>query len=591
MAKKDFNVMPGKVDHIPIVKRKKYWQALVSGDYPKVISSLTDILAFFERIQFTSYCPEDLARVDEFVATAFNIITDPNLKISELDGRRLVACSHLFSNIVAVSSYLTTDAPLIHVLRQDSNLPKVLFLLNARNSIRLDPEIFFNIDASIATLWYNTYVLGTSNPTELMQRNLLHHLTHMDERWCAPNPKVSVLYFACTYLAPGEDRRVKGIMNKSCKAKLNIKISNNPNPKKIAIATAKWRRNHAVYKSSSPLVDQLKAKYDLTLLHLGNSLPEDLITEGFDRVGKIEFEGMNMNIPDDVINNEFAAVYFPDIGMNDESLWLSNCRLAPVQVMGYGHPATAGDNSEIDYFIGGDIEKDVADRYAEQMVLIPGLAQSPVWPSYERQNSWKSNDKVVINCVWGPDKYNYTMLKILQEVSRRATMDHVWHFYPSPGVNRYAGLLPFISDIKQTLPDCVVHFDKEYFEYMEAAEKGDFAVNSFPFGGYNTVIESLYLGLPVMTLEGDRFYNRAASYLLRKIGLGDLSHTMVEEFIDGCVHMIDATDYRLNQREKLSDIDLKSVLFEEESTHFLEAFDYILANHPIKSDKPILIGV
>ena len=382
-------------------------------------------------------------------------------------------------------------------------------------------------------------------------------------------------------------------MNTACKKKMQIKVISEPNPKKIAIITAKWHRNHAVYKSAATLVNQLRAKFDLTLVHLGPSTPKNLVTEGFEAILNAKFVDHELKLPKELLNNHFAAIYYPDIGMNDESMWMSNCRIAPVQAMGYGHPATSGNDSEIDYFIGGDCEAGVGHCYGEQMILIPGLAQAPVWPQYERKNNWEPNEELQINCVWGPDKYNYPMLSILAEISKRANRPHKWNMFPSPGIHRYAGFIPFRNSVSEILPNSFIHCDKEYYEYMEASEKGDFSVNSYPFGGFNTVIESLYLGLPVVTIEGDRYYNRAASYLLRDIDMPELSHTVAEKFIDKCVQLIDDADALIHYRDELAGLDLKTLLFkEDEKKHFLQAFEYIFANHPIeKTDNPILIGV
>jgi len=589
---KMLNLMPGKPSEgLPICKKRRYFQHLLSDNHDKVITAIGDYLCFFERHNYSDIGPDDCMALDDFVSTVFTILTDQNFKVSERGALMCASTGHLFSNLVATSSYKTTDAALLHVLRQKNNFAKLLFLYNARCSCDIPVAKLFDVNPSLASIWYTTFVLGASNPTAIIQRNLLRHLEAMDERWVPPNHKVSVLYFTTTYFAPHEDQRVKGIMNRACKEKIKLRVKNvDTDPKHIAIITAKWHRNHAVYKSASPLVDQLREKYKLSLIHLGDHRPPNLVTEGFDKVYDVMFKGTNIVLPPEVQSNDFQALYYPDIGMNDENLWMSNARVAPIQVMGYGHPATSGEDSEIDYFIGGTCEREVYDRYSEQMVLIPGLAQHPAWPQYERKNNWEPGEVVNINCIWGPDKYNYTMLAGLQKISSRCKTPHVWHFFPSPGINRYAALLPFKRDILQILPNSIVHSDKEYYEYMEAAEKHDMAVNSYPFGGYNTVIESLYLGTPIATLEGDRYYNRAASYLLREIGMDALSSTDPEHFLNIVVRMIEDADHRQALRDKLATINLREKLFYDPGTYFLQAFDYIIENHPIKSDGPIFIG-
>jgi predicted O-linked N-acetylglucosamine transferase (SPINDLY family) len=39
-----------------------------------------------------------------------------------------------------------------------------------------------------------------------------------------------------------------------------------------------------------------------------------------------------------------------------------------------------------------------------------------------------------------------------------------------------------------------------YVKYMQALESCHFSLDSYPFGGYNTVLESLWCGLPFVAL-------------------------------------------------------------------------------------------
>jgi predicted O-linked N-acetylglucosamine transferase (SPINDLY family) len=62
-------------------------------------------------------------------------------------------------------------------------------------------------------------------------------------------------------------------------------------------------------------------------------------------------------------------IYYPSIGMAIWVIAMASLRLAPIQVMTYGHPATS-NSPYIDY---GIIEADccVEDRFSEKMVTLP----------------------------------------------------------------------------------------------------------------------------------------------------------------------------------------------------------------------------
>jgi hypothetical protein len=322
-------------------------------------------------------------------------------------------------------------------------------------------------------------------------------------------------------------------------------------------------------------------------------MPKTAVTSYFDKVVHSHFlQSGEMVIPPEVRNNDFQLAYFPDIGMTDESIWMSNMRMAPIQAVGYGHPDTTGDGNEIDYFIGGDIEKDATDAYSETMVLLPGLAQEPAWPTAERKHNYKDDGIVRVNCVWGPDKYNFSLLKILEGINKRVETvtpgsKHEIHLFGSQGMNRYASLPPFIREVTKLLPNAVIHAEQEYYDYMENAEMHDFSLNSFPFGCYNVLIESLYMGLPFLTLVGSRFYNRAGMYLNQQIGMEENNFDTANDLIDKAVKLITEPAELRRQRDHLASIDLKERLFTLKGNHFLEAIEYIIANHPFKQTKII----
>lgn len=568
-----------------------------------VFDSILNVLVFFEHNHFKQYSLEAIKDINAFCAVAQAACMCEALTPTREQAVALVQYAHIFHHLVAISGFETNDAALRCTLLTERNLPKILFLQNPRCTVQVDQKKFFDADPVLATMWFNTYLLGIATPTGTLQRNIYNHLQQMDERWTPYTHQVSGTYFTCTYHNTQAARRVKGIMNRAFKKAQTWEFNNRKNEgdkPHIAIVTCRWHRNHAVYKSAGPLVEQLLGNCKLTLIWTGDpkSMPPTAVTDYFDNVWHCWFDLRGeFHIPEGMKNNDFDMVYFPDIGMSNESIWLSNQRIAPIQAMGYGHPDTAGDDSEIDYFIGGDVEKDSTDQYAETMVLIPGLGQHPAWPTYERKNNYIDDDVVRMNCVWGPDKYNYTLLTVLAEINKTVEYikkekklelpPHEIHLFASPGVNRYAALPSFIMEVKRLLPNAIIHSEQEYYDYMENAEMHDFSMNSFPFGCYNVLVESLYLGLPFVSLVGDRFYNRAGMWLNEQVGMSENNFAVPRDLINHAARLITEPDLLRAQREHLASVDLKERLFNE-NTYFKQAVDYILQNHPFTETK--LIG-
>lgn len=594
-------IMPGdSKTTLPIVNPSKIYQMFLQGKSDLVCQAIQDVLHFFELHNYKCFNVEAMQHINDFVSVTLALMANPDFRIDDKYCLPLVARGHIFANLVRMSSYGSTDSVLSHILSQQGNYAKLLFLYTSLCKTHVPVSTLFDLHPTLASMWYFTYAIpSVGHVTKTIHDNVERYLTDIDDRYTLVDHRVTPLYFACTYIndKDGADRKVKEILNRECKKlTASVKITNTPARDSICLITAKWFDNSAVYKSCSPYLEQLYKRYRLTLVHLGNVKPTNLVLEPFDKVHYIQFNKSTLNT-DPIIKNDYQLAYFADIGMNDESIWLSNMRLAPVQVTGYGHPVSTF-GGDIDYYIGGEeseVVEDAEKNYSERLVLIPGTGQHPSWPTYEAKFLEKKREEIIINCVWGPDKYNWTMMQVLAKIIQQAKTPLEFQFFCSKGVNRYQSMLPFVADVKSILGNHVrVHADKEYFDYMKEAEYGDFALNSWPFGGYNTVVEALYLGKPVITMEGGKFYNRVGACLLRKVGLDDLIVHSLDDFAELTVRMVDDKDFREKKREHLRDIDLRAVLFDtDEPTHFKDTIEYLIDNHDCLkaegSKKPIIM--
>jgi predicted O-linked N-acetylglucosamine transferase (SPINDLY family) len=156
--------------------------------------------------------------------------------------------------------------------------------------------------------------------------------------------------------------------------------------------------------------------------------------------------------------------------------------------------------------------------------------------------------------------------------------------------------LTFVEDVAQILP-------REYFEvvpaiayqdYMRLMETGAIALDSFPVGGCNSVVDSLYLRKPTVVYEGDRWYNRIGAQILRQAGLVELIATTEKDYFNLALKLILDENYRHHVGDRLKKLNFDQTLFNAtDAQYFPKAMAYLLSNHDAlqqeNSRQPIMI--
>jgi predicted O-linked N-acetylglucosamine transferase (SPINDLY family) len=81
---------------------------------------------------------------------------------------------------------------------------------------------------------------------------------------------------------------------------------------------------------------------------------------------------------------------------------------------------------------------------------------------------------------------------------------------------------------------------RELLDYFRTYERVDVALDSFPYAGGTTTCDALWMGVPVVTLVGDRPFSRSGASLLRNAGLTELITRTPDEYVRAAVEL--ATD-------------------------------------------------
>jgi protein O-GlcNAc transferase len=97
-------------------------------------------------------------------------------------------------------------------------------------------------------------------------------------------------------------------------------------------------------------------------------------------------------------------------------------------------------------------------------------------------------------------------------------------------------------------------------EYLKLIQQVDIALDPFPFVGHTTTCDSIWMGVPVVMLEGQTYASRFGGSVLVNVGLEDLIATTVDQYVDLAVRLakdLDRLDkLRAELRPRMADSPL-----------------------------------
>lgn len=250
--------------------------------------------------------------------------------------------------------------------------------------------------------------------------------------------------------------------------------------------------------------------------------------------------------------SQLDILIFTDIGMDPMTYMLAGLRLAPVQCVLVGHGTTTG-MPKIDYYISGDFEPPDADaHYRESLVRLPNLGAAQYPPPFAGdigrcRKDWNLPDDVVVfvSCANGMKHVparDEILIRILQEAPNACIV-----------------LKPYFSAQEGDI------FTKRVMDRAEKAGVGgrlfiipplgrveavlaiaDVQLDTYPYGGWTTNMEALFMGLPVVTQEGAMARSRWGAHMLRALGVSEGIARNDREYVDWAVRF--AADAALRHR-------------------------------------------
>jgi predicted O-linked N-acetylglucosamine transferase (SPINDLY family) len=256
-----------------------------------------------------------------------------------------------------------------------------------------------------------------------------------------------------------------------------------------------------------------------------------------------------------IARGRLDVLIYPEVGMTPLTLRLAALRLAPVQATTWGHPETSGLPTMDLYFSAEALDPaDGANNYREKLIRLPnlGVYVEPLTPpnlKVARRSVGIPGSEPLLLCPGSPFKYSPLHDDVWVRIAARLQRKFLRF--------RSGGRLVFFRSRSEAMDSQLqtrlraaferagVDFDThvslitylsrpKFFGLMRQAT---LMLDTLGFSGFNTALQAVECGLPILTFEGEFMRGRLASAIMRELDLPDLIATSIDEFIDKAVEL------------------------------------------------------
>jgi predicted O-linked N-acetylglucosamine transferase (SPINDLY family) len=318
---------------------------------------------------------------------------------------------------------------------------------------------------------------------------------------------------------------------------------------RVGIVSAHFQ-NHSVWNAIvRGWLEQIdRSRIELHLFHIGSA--RDAQTDfARERAAKFHHEPRDWSAWARTISeSRLDALVYPEVGMDSVTAKLAAARLAPVQIASWGHPETTGLSS-IDHFVSAAAMEpaDAPGLYTETLHLLPGLGcccrrfgTAPARVDLAALGVPKGTKALV--CAGMPFKYAPEHDAMWVEIARATAPSRLLFFRNQP--DDLARRLE--ARLRATFASAGLDFDQHvlfipwqdqarFFGIMGAA---DVYLDSPGFSGFNTAMQAVECGLPIVAFEGAFLRGRFASGILDTLELRECVATTHAAFVDATARLV-----------------------------------------------------
>jgi predicted O-linked N-acetylglucosamine transferase (SPINDLY family) len=319
-------------------------------------------------------------------------------------------------------------------------------------------------------------------------------------------------------------------------------------------------RRHSVSYFLSPLI----AGHDHRLFEVfcyAQVANPDNVTKRFRRLadGWCSTVGMTTSAIADRIRNDGIDILVDLAGhtANNRLLVFAE-RPAPVQVTWLGYPNTTG-LSAMDYRLTdavADPEGPGDNLHTETLIRLPAgflcFTPAPETPPVT-DPPVLANGHVTFGSFNNPSKVTASVVaswaRILEAVPGSRLLLKNRSLADDGTRQRYSALFAERGISEERL---IFHaWIASMSGHLGAYGRIDIGLDPFPYNGTTTTCEALWMGVPVITLQGDRHASRVGASILKTVGQGEMIADSVDDYVDAAVKLAENTDALTSLRRDL----------------------------------------
>ena len=592
---------------LPVLER------LVAGQrYPEALQMVLAILQAIDNragrlddvaagASYPGSSEEDLALVfaTRFAAVFGRLLTEPDLQISAPDYERLLMHYRWIDLIFSLSGFRNSDNFLALIAKdagnnqltfEGGNFLRLLAMLSMNSFIDVDFDAFWRGNPVASAIAFFNYI----SSRYVFSRRAFEFRERLLE-WLPPRlaevklggmtlARLPEVYMHCSYAVTPKKHLIKRpLMEQMRRACLEAGAVEAPAPlparkderATVVVVAEHFTPGHAMFRCYSRAIQSLRSRFNSVAVAFPNPAGT-WAAEYFDECISVppgDFFTCVRKLAAEISARRPALIFYPAVGMMPQVIALASLRLAPIQCVSGGHPATTM-SPVIDYMI---LREDIVGAphcFAERILTVPMGAIPHVRRAFSAVKR-PPDGTVRVAIPAAVMKLNPLLFDAIARIGAGAKAHLAFHFFPllATGLSYFE----LSRIVRERIPRATVFPEAAYELYMQRLGQCDLFLCPFPFGNANGNVDCFRLGMPGICLDGEEAHSHCDSAYFARIGLpAELTAKTVDEYVAAAIKLIDDADWRKSCTEIVQRADLDAVFFHGDASLFCKAIEGLI---------------